>query len=159
MLFYIRMLIEDWLERTLIYLSKNHDLCIPFGQNFNLKLLIAPYFCELLCRCIQKLLLLNSYSILAADFYMHFFTKASSQSLERPYRETPGMKTLFLLPPFLKIFFFTLVWLTFCFTCVLRSTLHRVLVNGQERYSVRPHSHQHHLIKFYLDFIFAELGW
>ncbi|KAL4601905.1 hypothetical protein ACB092_10G015900 [Castanea dentata] len=24
-----------------------------------------------------------------------------------------------------------------------RSTLHRVLVNGQERYSVRPHSHSH----------------
>ena len=48
------------------------------------------------------------------------------------------MKTLFSLPTFLKIFFFTLVWLTFCFTCVLRSTLHRVLVNGQERYSVRP---------------------
>jgi hypothetical protein len=28
--------------------------------------------------------------------------------------------------------------LTFCFVNILRSTLHRVLVNGQERYSVRP---------------------
>ena len=54
-------------------LKKNHDLCIPFGQNFNLKLLMALYFCELLlCRCILNLLLLNFYSILAADFYMHF---------------------------------------------------------------------------------------
>ena len=87
--FTLECCLRTWLVRTLIYSSKNHELCIPFGQNFNLKLLIALFFCELLlCRCILNLLLLNSYSILAADFCKHFLTKAYSQSLERPYRET-----------------------------------------------------------------------
>ena len=87
--FTLECCLRTWLERTLIYSSKNHELCIPFGQNFNLKLLIALFFCELLlCRCILNLLLLNSYSILAADFCKNFLTKAYSQSLERPYRET-----------------------------------------------------------------------
>ena len=87
--FTLECCLRTWLERTLIYSSKNHELCIPFGQNFNPKLLIALFFCELLlCRCILNLLLLNSYSILAADFCKNFLTKAYSQSLERPYRET-----------------------------------------------------------------------
>ena len=87
--FTLECCLRTWLERTLIYSSKNHELCIPFGQNFNLKLLIALFFRELLlCRCILNLLLLNSYSILAADFCKNFLTKAYSQSLERPYRET-----------------------------------------------------------------------
>ena len=80
---------------------------------------------------ISKTVFMNIFLPLLICLFYFFFIKVCCWAFS-------GMKTLFSLPTFLKIFFFTLVWLTFCFTCVLRSTLHRVLVNGQERYSVRP---------------------
>nr|POE73879.1 hypothetical protein CFP56_42296 [Quercus suber] len=39
-----------------------------------------------------------------------------------------------------------LIALCFCELLLCTSTLHRVLVNGQERYSVRPHSHSHSVV-------------